>query len=873
AALRVRAADLAAAAEVRAIVRIAPGGRAALERHGARIATVAGDVVTATLPLTALSALAQEPGVVFIEAAAWLDAPMPAVAAVSAASETESADDAQLDIVSQYRGTGFDGATGAGVIVGIYDSGVDLAHDDFLDDLGRTRVLYAWDQTVEGAPPGVLGASLFDYGYECTSAVIDAHTCPLRDNNGHGTHVAGIAAGDGSATGNGLPARRFIGAAPGADLIVVKGGDAGYTSDRLLDGVAYIFARAAALGRPAVVNLSLGTQSGPHDGSTVFERGLQNLLAAGRVIVAAAGNQGNNANEVPAFVRQSLHAMGDVDAGVQTHELVVPAYTAQPGMVNDAAVLELWYDGGDDLAVGVRAPSGALVARLLPGDSIIARSPEGAVFIDNAAHGADPNNGDRLALITIFDADAAAAPAVGAWRIEVERTGGTGSGAYHLWLVGSNLSTPVELPTLRLGTTNTHLVALPGTADRLITVGAHVARHSWFGPGSIMQNYPFQEQRGDIAHFSSPGPRRDGVLGLDLTAPGKVVVSARSHDAQLWAQLPSFVEADGQHAVLFGTSMATPYVAGTVALLLQYAPQLTPEQTRTLLVDGARSDEFTTRSYSDLPPAVPSVHWGYGKLDAAAALHALPIAGGRFAVAIAALPVPETVSARLDARTALLQLTVRPDSVEALHLQSLALTLSGDATGTVMIVEDVDGDGAIDGDEPVVGSMQVDFGAPSRVTVATDAVAARAALSQFLVGVALAPGTQHAAQFGVAFDPFASQFVGALSGDVNAWVEPPTAAASPLLAASVLAPDERWSLSENPVRSERVVLNFAEAARAVRVYTLNGRLVRELPMEQGTERIEWRLDNDDGALVASGVYLLLVEFADARVTRKLMVLR
>lgn len=872
-AMRVPGIDVLATAEVRALVRIRDGGRAALERHGARIGAVAGDVLTVTLPLDALTSLAGEPAVVFVEAAAWLPAPQPASPATIDARDSTVADDTGLGILRQRTGAAFDGVTGAGVIIGIYDSGIDLAHEDFRDAQGGTRVLYAWDQTVDGAPPGAAGDSQFDYGTECTGVTIAAGACPMRDRNGHGTHVAGVAAGDGSATGNGMPAFRFIGAAPAAGLIVVKGGDTGYTSDRLLDGVAYIFARAAELGRPAVVNLSVGTQSGPHDGTTVFERGLENLLGPGRVIVAAAGNQGNNRNEMPAFIRQSLHAMGDVDNGVQSHELVIPDYAARAGEVNDAAVLELWYDGADALTVGVRAPSGALVARLAPGDSVIAFSPEGAVFIDNAAQGVDPNNGDRLALVSVFDAEAPSPPVPGDWRIEVERAGGTGSGSYHLWLVGSNLSSPLALTTLRTGTTNTHLVALPGTARRLITIGAHATRHTWVGPAADRQSYPFQEQLGDLAHFSSPGPRRDGELKPDLTAPGKVVLSARSRDATLWDGLPTFTEADGVHAVLFGTSMAAPTVAGAVALLLQYAPELTPEDAKTLLWNAARADAFTMRTYSVLPGGTPNVHWGHGKLDAAAAIHALPLPAGTFMVALDAAPLPDRVDARVGARTTLLRLEVAPDSIEAVHLHTLAFTPLGDAAGTLLIVHDTDGDGAIDDSEPVVGARAMDFGTAGNVEVATDGVAPRGRESSFLVAVELAPGTDHGARFGVAFEPQRSRFVGTLSGEVNTWTSAPSAVASAVPAASVLSPDQRWSLSENPVRSERLVLNFIEPARAVRIFTLTGTLVRALDVPNEASRAEWTLENEAGALVASGVYLLQVEFADARVTRKLMVLR
>ena len=860
----------AAAGHVRAIVRVLPGGRAALEQHGARIGTVAGDVVTATIPLAQLPALATERSIVFLEAAAWLDAPTPPMETRPVTRDSAAVDDAGFHILRQRTGDAFDGATGAGVVIGFYDSGIDPLHGDFLDASGRSRIIYAWDQTVDGAAPGTLGESSFTYGTECTAATIDAGTCPLNDINGHGTHVAGVAAGDGSATGNGMPAYRFMGAAPEAHLIVVKGGNFSYTSDRLMDGVAYIFARAAELGLPAVVNLSIGTQSGPHDGSTVFERGLQNLLGDGRILVAAAGNQGNNETESPPFPRQSLHAMGDLDDGIQTHELVVPAYSSRAGIVNDGAVLELWYDGGDDVAVGVRAPSGALVARILPGDSIIALSPEGAVYIDNASDGTDPNSGKRLALISVFDAEANAPPVAGAWRIELERAGGAGTGEYHMWLVGSNLSTPFELPTLRGGATNTHLVALPGTAARVVTVGSHVTRHEWQAQAGP-QEYPFREALGDLAHFSSPGPRTDGVLKPELTAPGKVVLAARSRAATLWNNLPNFVDADGVHAVNLGTSMSAPYVAGAVALLLQYAPHLTPEEIRALLTQSARVDAFTPRTYSYLPAGVPNVHWGHGKLDASAALHLLPIPSGTVTATVSALQAPARISAAAGTRVPLLRFLLTADSTEAAHVRDLHLDVTGDLRGTVLVIADEDNDGAIDGDEPVVGRGPVWMSAT--VTVPTSGVVARGGTGSFIIAVELDAGMQHGARFALVLDAQQSSVVGTLSGVENTWAEAPADVASATVAASVLSPDQRWSMSENPIRSGRLILSFSEPPRAARIYSLTGRLIHELELTNNGERAVWQTENGDGTAVASGVYLLRIDFADGAVTQKLMILR
>ena len=615
---------------VRVLARLGPGGEAALRRAGGTIGARAGDVVTARVPLEAVPRLLAGGAIHAMEAATALRPltaavpPAPA-AGLAAASRTaappllldndSAAADAGFDALRRQVGDGWEGLAGQGVIVGVYDSGLDLTHPDFHHPDGSTRVLYAWDQRVAGTPPGPLGDHHFDYGAECTAGAIDGDECPMVDIIGHGTHVAGTAAGDGSATGAGLPAFRFPGGAPAADLIVVKGGDGAYTADRLVDGVAYIFERAAALGRPAVVNLSISSQSGPHDGSMLLEEALDALSGPGRIVVAGAGNAGNHLNTFPFFDNGSSHAEGRSGRGA--HGVRVPPYAPAPGVGNDGVILELWYDGADSLAITIRSPGGAALT-VATGDSASLLTPGGTAAILNAVDGPDPRNGDHGALLALLDAEAGAPPDSGLWAIEVDPVALHGSGRYHLWLVGAALDTP-ELTSLEGGTTNRVLVGVPASADRVIAAGAHVTRHQWLGPDGEPEEFPIQESLGDIAFFSSPGPRRDGVPKPELTAPGKVLVSSRSKDATLWGLSPvlaAMVEADSVHAGLMGTSMSSPQVAGAVAVLLQIEPRLTPEEAADLLRLGARTDAF-------VPPVVPDPAWGAGKLDIAAAARRL----------------------------------------------------------------------------------------------------------------------------------------------------------------------------------------------------------------------------------------------------------
>jgi subtilisin family serine protease len=620
---------------VRVLVRLGPGGEAALRRHGARVGARVGDVVTARVPLHALPGVLAEPGIRAMEAAtSLLPLGTAAVLGSASAAATIASDsamaDAGFDGLRRLAGDRWEGLAGRGVVVGVYDTGLDLEHDDFRAPGGSTRVLFAWDQTVAGPGPGAIGEHVFDYGAECTGALIEAAGCPMVDRSGHGTHVAGTAAGDGSATGRGQEPFRYPGGAPAADLIIVKGGDQEFTADRLVDGVAYIFARAEALGRPAVVNISLSSQAGPHDGTTLLERALDGLSGPGRIVVSGAGNAGDHRNTVPLVRNGPFHAQGR--AGGAPHGLRVPEYQPAPGPANDAALLELWYDGADSVVVTVRSPGGHAVSAAT-GDTAFVETPAGAVIIVNALDGPSPLNGDHAALIAILDADADTPPVPGLWTLQVSPVSVRAGGDYHLWLVGSTMQGE-DLTALEGGTVNRYLVGVPASADRVLAVGAHVTRHVWPGVDEP-QIFPFREQQGDIAYFSSPGPRRDGAQKPDLSAPGKVVVSSLSGDATLWDPFPWLVEADSAHVVLLGTSVSAPQVTAAVAILLQIEPHLGPEDARDLLRGSAAADRF-------VPAALPHPVWGAGKLDAGAAVRRLRpdgLAGAAEPVTLSANPV------------------------------------------------------------------------------------------------------------------------------------------------------------------------------------------------------------------------------------------
>ncbi|MEA5559559.1 S8 family serine peptidase, partial [Nodularia spumigena] len=171
--------------------------------------------------------------------------------------------------------------------MGVLDSGIDFDNDDFSDSEGGTRIQFLREYAYD--------AELEPITKDWTKAEIDANPSAVTEKDGygsggHGTHVAG------SATGNGSMNADYMGVAPEADIIFVKGdrsenSDEGFSDDDII-GVAFIFEKAAELGKPAVVNLSLGGNYGPRDGTSLSEQFLTQLTGVGKIVVAAAGNEG-----------------------------------------------------------------------------------------------------------------------------------------------------------------------------------------------------------------------------------------------------------------------------------------------------------------------------------------------------------------------------------------------------------------------------------------------------------------------------------------------------------------------------------------------------------------------------------------------------
>src|SRR5581483_9148711 len=322
------------------------------------------------------------------------------------------------------------------------------------------------------------------------------------------------------------------------------------------------------------------------DGTSLFERALDNASGAGKVIVSSAANQTGANSHVSGTVTQG----GSVTIG-----LSLPPRDA-------FEELDFWYSGADQM--GLSVSNGSCTTPIVnPASYQVFNTSCGQIFISSSD--VNPNNGDRE--IAVFLEGGASPLAIGSWQVTL--SGNTiSNGRFDGWFrccfdAQGEFTTNID-DSINLGDT--------ATATKPIAVAAYNTKNPPSGPGSTL---------GDIAPFSSRGPRRPcsnavacpSIQKPEIAAPGSWVMSALS--SKMTPAPAAGIDPDGVHVLMQGTSMAAPHVTGAVALLLQAAPSLTSDQIKTLLTTKAVSDHFTG--------ATPNNTWGYGKLSVSAAYAAI----------------------------------------------------------------------------------------------------------------------------------------------------------------------------------------------------------------------------------------------------------
>ena len=516
-----------------------------LTQYGIQVNQPTGRVRTAFLPIESLDQLSEDPAVHRIKPSRYLRALM---------------DVAPGKVnLPQFKTTS--GLIGKNVIIGIVDSGIDPNHPAF-----QGRILQIWDQTLPGS-----GVTEGGYGIELTGDKLTTS----RDEEGHGTHVAGIAAGVDDTYG---------GVAPAAEYVIVK---SDFQDAHIADGIRYIFRVAAALKRPAVVNLSLGGHADAHDGSDSLSQIIDSESGAGKIVCCAAGNEGND----------NIHGQISVPPGqLKTMRFSVPARGV------NIAWLNAWYPGNSTFEVSLRSPGGFVT----PFQAIIAGDNPAKTYslpdarVQIVTPGPDPANGDHNFFVQIRNATPTSPVKGGIWQLRV-RNISTNEARLDVWTLDGQPSPQV----LFSGTSiqDSEKIGSPGASKSAVTVASYTTKVQYTDIDGATRKVGLTLD--DISDFSSEGPLRDGTQKPDLAAPGAMIVSALSADST-----PSRGEmVNSKYVVKAGTSMATPFVVGIVALLLERDPSLEPAVLKELLQENSLIPGQVAGTFDP--------KWGFGLINTA----------------------------------------------------------------------------------------------------------------------------------------------------------------------------------------------------------------------------------------------------------------
>jgi len=498
---------------------------------------------------------------------------------------------------------------GTGVIVGLIDTGIDFTHPDFKTSSGDTRIMYIWDQdaTTGGTTP-----MPYNYGQLWDSAAINANSCTHDgpNNGNHGTNVIGIAAG------NGTMKAKYKGVAYQSDIIAVEVLENNSFLTAFVDAVEFIFTQADALGKPCVINSSVGSYLSGHDGNDLYSRFIDTLLLekGGRALVQAAGNGGSirfhtqhnsNANDT-IFTWWKFQNSTTVSRFFEyyTDTTSIATYKFRLGIDRKTTFNNLgrssWFQLNTmNLNAGLYFKSDSIVqggittARY----KIWVEKADSAVYIGIEFN---PNYADYYNYYCRFESNGAAV--LDSW-------------SDHLWGLAraeTILPSPATYPGIiwhRSSDTNQTIVGFWNCSPNVISVANYQNKNSFTAVDGVYTY--FGNVKGTIATSSSKGPTRNGLQKPDLAATGGQTVTTFPHLtwlANYAANDKTALDSVQYYKLNGGTSMAAPEVTGAGALYFQLQPNATCTQLKNDLISNVYVD-----SYVSTP--LPNTTWGYGKLN------------------------------------------------------------------------------------------------------------------------------------------------------------------------------------------------------------------------------------------------------------------
>jgi len=558
----------------------------ALTDLGGKVGTRNPILYTFRIPIEQFEAMTNLPGISYIQVDQKVKKKLDAALA-------------ETNVTAVHLGTNLPQAyTGEGVVVGVIDGGFDMTHPAFRDSSGNLRIQRVWVQNVNaGNPPSAYG-----YGTELTDAADMLSIGQTSDSQSHGTHVTSIAAG----RGVGLD-EMFGGVAPNADIVIVEPDFSTAGESAITDGISYIFNYADSVGKPAVINMSLGHHSGPHDGTSLFDQFIDAIVGEGKILVGSVSNEGDR----PVHIAYDLQANDTLRSFIGTYSTEGSGEVSiwgQPGASFDVSMKFDDFSTGSNIGTTAFLPSSAdtTVEIVFAGGDITI-----SIDVDDASVlNSKPNIMIMIEMSALLSQQVVP---------ELILTGTAGS--LHLW-------SEVGLESFGIGgytegNSDISCNEIGGTADGIISVGAYTTKTSFMGldgnthdaQGTVL---------GELGAFSSHGPTVDGRTKPEITAPGDVLIAAVNATYPYVAEEypPAYEYQEGNTSWYFGgatgTSMSSPFVAGIVALLLEANDTLNVTQVKEILATTARTDSLT----GTIPPGGSNL-WGWGKVDALAAIQEL----------------------------------------------------------------------------------------------------------------------------------------------------------------------------------------------------------------------------------------------------------